>query len=459
MHSGSVTSGAVGQLSDSTSRRRGDSLCEGGRRMSPPRAADRLGQRLGFDTLAFRPGGDRGLQPSRGGGLYSREQRRAAATWPSPSPKGSNAFSECDATMVGAVTGRTRRNLAGRPGPGRDPGSSDEEEENSSDEEARRKASVKSKKASGRATTSTPAAAKTLAASSRETFLTSGLQGRNFSPQDVLMAKLIQDMAGTKSKPNKRALEDGNDSESGTDDCLDGSLFKKGRSSIRNQTGKVDQNSGSESAPADGTPGEVNGATQGEEEEEEVREGGKGGVAGPVRSAVHGVHRRPPGLAFSRGECSGSFSSTARTSMRLGAAVFSSATEGCKDELWQQLDLVGLSRLLGKESPLLCNDHSAFCRFHALLLKRATSNLPALARSGKHLFPSDLPFPDAEQPGTVPKSPRRRQRFLLTQHCRCWANSLFAPFSFWELGCPDNAVPVCDGRSIHMRSINSMLHF
>ncbi|CAE8619958.1 unnamed protein product [Polarella glacialis] len=236
--------------------------------MSPARTADRLGQRLGFDTLAFRPGGDRGLQPSRGGGPYSREQRRVAATWPTPNPtpnpKGSNAFSECDATMIGADTGRTRRSLAGGPAPGGDPESSDEEEEDSSDEEARRKAPVKSKKASGRATTSTPEAAKTLAASSFETFLTSCLQGGNFSPQDVFMAKLIQDMAGTKSKPNKRALEDGNDSESGTDDGLDGSLLKKVRSSIRKQTGKVDQNSGSESAPADGTPGEANGATQGE---------------------------------------------------------------------------------------------------------------------------------------------------------------------------------------------------
>ncbi|CAE8621687.1 unnamed protein product [Polarella glacialis] len=116
----------------------------------------------------------------------------------------------------------------GGPAPGgQDPGFSDDEDEDSSDEEARRKAPVKSRKASGRATTSTPAAAKASAAPSLEAFLNSGLQGGNLSLQDVLMAKVIQDMAGTKSKPDKKAFEDGNDSDSGTDDDLDGSLLKR----------------------------------------------------------------------------------------------------------------------------------------------------------------------------------------------------------------------------------------
>ncbi|CAE8588162.1 unnamed protein product [Polarella glacialis] len=141
-------------------------------------------------------------------------------------------------------------------------------------------------------------------------------------------------MAGTMSKPNRKALENGNDSDSGTDGDLDGSLLKKGAitgylrgiSDLKKiKTGKVDQSSGSESAPAVGTPGEANGAKQEEKKKERKeksdREEGKGGVVGPVRSAVHGVHRRPPGLAFSSGDCGVFFSSTARIGMRSGAAV------------------------------------------------------------------------------------------------------------------------------------------
>ncbi|CAE8617898.1 unnamed protein product [Polarella glacialis] len=95
------------------------------------------------------------------------------------------------------------------------------------------------------------------------------------------MVKLIPDMAGTKSKPNRKALEDGNDSDSGTDDDLDGSFLKEGAitgylggmSDLKKKikTGKVDQSSGSESAPAVGAPGEANGTTQGEKKKKKKK--------------------------------------------------------------------------------------------------------------------------------------------------------------------------------------------
>ncbi|CAE8636812.1 unnamed protein product [Polarella glacialis] len=249
--------------------------------MSPPRAADRLGQRCGLDTLAFGPGCDRCLQPSRGGGPYSRGQRRAAATWLTLSVKGSNAFSEYDTTGVGAVTGRTLRNLAGWPGPWGVP-------------RVERRGSRRQQLRGGEAE---------CPSQEQEGFG----QGNDFHPRGGegvgrtfprgfphfrsskwepltpgrAHVQIDPDMAGTKSKPNRKALKDGNDSDSGTDDDLDGSLLKKdaitgylsGMIDLKKKmkTGQLDQSSGSESAPTVGAPGEADGAAQGKKKKKKKR--------------------------------------------------------------------------------------------------------------------------------------------------------------------------------------------
>ncbi|CAE8691772.1 unnamed protein product [Polarella glacialis] len=78
----------------------------------------------------------------------------------------------------------------------------------------------------------------------------------------------------------------------------------------------------------------------------------------------------------------------------------------------------------------------------AICLSLEHGPLPARAGSRTHLFPSDLPFREAELSGAIPLDSRRRRRFLFTQRCHRWVKALWALFSFCELGCPDDASSV-----------------
>ena len=96
------------------------------------------------------------------------------------------------------------------------------------------------------------------------------------------------------------------------------------------------------------------------------------------------------------------------------------------------------------QDPMLSLKNSPFQRFHFQLVKRAKCNLQVMACSSTNMFPCSLPFPDAERGADRPKSARRRQRFLQNRHAMRWVNSLFALFSFMEMGSPEDP-PDFDG--------------
>ncbi|CAE8689793.1 unnamed protein product [Polarella glacialis] len=62
-----------------------------------------------------------------------------------------------------------------------------------------------------------------------------GLADGSLSFQDVLMAKILQDMS-QKDQSNKKKKDNGDDSGSGSDSDLDGTLLKKGLSSMKNMS-------------------------------------------------------------------------------------------------------------------------------------------------------------------------------------------------------------------------------
>jgi hypothetical protein len=64
------------------------------------------------------------------------------------------------------------------------------------------------------------------------TILSAGLSGGNLSLQDILIARLLQDLNPKTAKKSIKKDSDGSDS--GSDDDLDGSLLKKGLSHMRN---------------------------------------------------------------------------------------------------------------------------------------------------------------------------------------------------------------------------------
>jgi hypothetical protein len=153
--------------------------------------------------------------------------------------------------------------------------------------------------------------------------------------------------------------------------------------------------------------------------------------------------RRPGGFAADPGNAAEALFNEERggsaSSSRSRPVLKPATAQCCKDRLWSMQNFVGLEELVGEDSPLLTCDNSALCRFYRLLVKRSHSNLAPRGASCTHLFPSDLPFGSAERLVTPPLGSRRRHRFLLTLRAQRWTNALWALFSFWELGCPDDA--------------------
>ena len=83
---------------------------------------------------------------------------------------------------------------------------------------------------------------------------------------------------------------------------------------------------------------------------------------------------------------------------------------------------------------------SSLLRFTAALKAQAceaeagTSSAAAGAAEGGASFPSRLPFPEAAR--SMRRGGRSRGRGSVQLLAKRWVNSLFACYSFWELGCP-----------------------
>ncbi|CAE8718795.1 unnamed protein product, partial [Polarella glacialis] len=130
------------------------------------------------------------------------------------------------AGLLGGLQGLYPQNCGPPDGEG---GSNEEEEESSEEECARSKADRPKKKGNP---TKNPAPS---GKSPLDGFLQPGIQNGTFILQDVLLAKIIQDMEAPQGKKDRKDKGKGlDDSESGSDSDLNGVLLRQGMSSMKN---------------------------------------------------------------------------------------------------------------------------------------------------------------------------------------------------------------------------------
>ena len=101
--------------------------------------------------------------------------------------------------------------------------------------------------------------------------------------------------------------------------------------------------------------------------------------------------------------------------------------------------VAGLSRSPHSKSPLLRWLARYVAGQRCVRPSPVVPSPAAMAAASEAVFPSPLPFPDAEVPTKAALGSRRRKRELEHRRAERWANRLFGVFSFWEAGCPRDA--------------------